>query len=256
MKIFFTYIILLLNINLIAQQKIKQNSSVYFDHLDNIYTINNGTLDKQNPQGKHLEYQNNLLGNITLIDVSDPLRILVFYKDVNQIVFLNNELSPINQAIQLDELSLFDIDWVCNASINGFWVFNKIKNRLMFYDKQLNLKYKSMDLSAFVNEDNAIKGMKMFGDKIYLNIPKRGVLVFDMFASYIKTIPLKQVVDFQVLSPNILYSKAKDVFIFDMNKLNQFKILTKNALIKTIYYNNQKLHYFSGNILSKVKMKL
>jgi len=257
MKIFLSYIILFFSFSLMAQKEIKITaSSVYFDHLGNIYSLNKETLNKQNTQAKDLQYQNSFLGNISLIDVSDPLRILLFYKDANQILFLNNELSPINEPINLDELSLFDVDKVCNASINGFWVFNKIEKRLIFFDKQLKKKYQSMDLSSFVNNDQAIVEMKMFGDKIYLNIPDRGLVIFDMFASYIKTIPLKKVSDFQVFSQAILYATDSSVYLFDKQKLETKKIIATQSPIKKIYYTNSVLFYFSDNRIFQQKIQL
>ena len=60
------------------------------DQFGNIYIVNNNTMVKySNDFTNKTNYTNNFLGKISLIDVNDPLRVLIFYRDFNQIIFLD-----------------------------------------------------------------------------------------------------------------------------------------------------------------------
>jgi hypothetical protein len=61
-------------------------------------------------------------------------------------------------------------------------------------------------------------------NKVYLNDPAIGVLVFDIFGSYEKTIPVKGLKKFQILQDQIVY--------FENNQLSSYNSFTleKKAL--------------------------
>ncbi|MDA3780091.1 MAG: hypothetical protein PF487_07745, partial [Bacteroidales bacterium] len=66
------------------------------DNLNNIYLIDGADIDKQNfISGEKFHYNNEFLGEVSFLDVSNPFRILVYYKDFNQFIILDNTLSPI-----------------------------------------------------------------------------------------------------------------------------------------------------------------
>ncbi|UPT66170.1 MAG: hypothetical protein M0D57_17035 [Sphingobacteriales bacterium JAD_PAG50586_3] len=64
-------------------------TKLYVDKLDNVYVINDNEIFKYKPDGKLFNrYSNKSLGKVTMIDVSNPLKILLFYKDFSRIVYL------------------------------------------------------------------------------------------------------------------------------------------------------------------------
>src|ERR1700739_3471195 len=64
------------------------------DNQSNIYIVKGNELTKYNTSGKLLyKYSNKNLGNIDFVDASNMLRLLVFYKNFLQVVFLDNTLS-------------------------------------------------------------------------------------------------------------------------------------------------------------------
>src|SRR5687768_7815077 len=63
------------------------------DNLSNLYLINGEEIIKYSPTGKQLlKYSNKRFGNITTIDATNALKILLYYKDFQQLVFLDNQL--------------------------------------------------------------------------------------------------------------------------------------------------------------------
>ena len=232
---------------------VQEGQKIEIDHLENIYIINEDNLSLKSAN-KEIEYQNSFLGNISSIDVSNPLRVLVFHKEANQIVFLNNELSIIGNPIILDEISLPEVKVVCASNINGFWIYNSLYNRIEFYNSNLQKEHSSIDLSQHISSVEDIEEIKMVNEMAYLRISDTGILLFDMFAAYIKTIPIPTLTSFQVLENSIVYSTENQVFVYDLKKLSH-TVLFQND--KEIYFSriiNSKLYFLSDTLLKSINL--
>ena len=66
------------------------------DQLGNLYLVTTGNaLEKYTPEGLFLtRFTNNRLGAIQSVDVSNPLKVLVWYADFRTVVFLDRSLTP------------------------------------------------------------------------------------------------------------------------------------------------------------------
>ncbi len=222
---------------------------INIDHLGNIYKTSkdNFSLISGN---KKKEYQNNLLGEIYSVDISNPLRILVFHKEANQIVFLNNELSIIGNAISLDEIGVPDISAACASQINGFWIYNNLNNRIEFFDNQLNKVHSSIDLSGYISSSENIRSLKMNNGKLYLQVKGTGILTFDMFGTYIKTIPLKDINSIEIYSKSILYTFKNKVLSYSFDSLESFIVFKADETIRFAKLIDNKLFILSHNTLT------
>lgn len=234
--------------------KIEPKQSIDIDHLGRAYIFEKEHLTIHYDEGIK-EYQNQFLGPIFSIDLSNPLRILVFYKEANQIVFLDNELTTIGSPIQLDELNLQDVSAVCASSINGFWVYNNQTKRIEFYNENLVKTHSSIELSRFINQPESIISMKMSNNKIYLNIENIGILVFDRFSTYLKTLPIKNSNCFQALENSIIYCNNNEILNYNFDLLETKVILHSENPIRIAKLFNKTLYYNDGNLLQKKVLK-
>ncbi|MFP4025005.1 MAG: hypothetical protein ACLFVR_10825 [Thiohalospira sp.] len=199
----------------------------YTDHLLNIYAINQNEIFKANlKKTEEKKFSKSQAYNIYSIDVSDPFKVLVFYKDFNQILFLDKSLAEIKSPIQLDNYFFYDVVAVCNSASGGFWIFDAGKQQLVYFNNELSVRKKSASLGPLIGD--FLDGTKIFmlekNDYIYLGIKNIGVLMFDNYGSYIKTFPLKIETGFQVLDQNIVYYKSGELFFYDLQKLEQKSI--------------------------------
>lgn len=247
----FLFTFFLLNISLAQDTKINDNQKVNIDHFENIYVTEDDNFTLISPI-KNKEYQNGFLGNISSVDVSNPLRILSFHKEANHIVFLNNELSIIGEAINLDELNLPEVTVVCASQINGFWIYNELTNRVEYYNSKLEQEHSSIDLSQKISSSENIQEIKMSREMIYLRVKDTGILVFDMFASYIKTIPIFNTSSFQVLENSILYSSENNIINYDFIKLENDTIFSSDFKIGFTRTYHDNIFYLSNKVL-KIK---
>ena len=106
---------------------IKNTSNLFTtDNLNNSYLVNGEELIKYNQVGKQLlKYSNKRYGNITTIDATNALKVLLYYKDFQQLVFLDNQLSQNGDMISLENLGYEQTDLVCSSFNNSFWIYNK-----------------------------------------------------------------------------------------------------------------------------------
>ncbi|RLD63445.1 MAG: hypothetical protein DRJ01_03795 [Bacteroidetes bacterium] len=221
MKILISILLLFSTFNLGSFKLINEINitSNFFttDNLGNVYTVNNKQLTKFNKEGNKIcEYSNNFLGDITSVDVSNPLRILIFYKDFNQIVFLDNTLSAIGSPINLNDIDIDEATLVCGSNQNGFIVLNSQTKKLCKYDKNLKEVYESFNLGQIVGREFLANEMFEKNGYVYLNIPNKGILIFDMYGVYVKTIYIRNLKTFQIKNKNILYHNNNSLNLYNL----------------------------------------
>lgn len=182
------------------------------DKLGNLYAVANEEIFKYDANGLFLQ-KNSLksFGNISAIDVSNPMKILVFYKDYNKILFLDNMLAPSGSNIDLSSIGFDQATLVAASHDNGLWVFNSLNFELVRMDPSLKISHQSGNIAQLTSF--AIKPTALFenNNKVYLCDTINGVFIFDVFGTYIKTIPLKSIIDLQVEN-NVIYYIDKNGF--------------------------------------------
>jgi hypothetical protein len=209
--------------------------SFFSDPLGNVYIIKNNHLVKfARDYTRAAEYTNLFLGKIHSIDVSDPLRILIYYRDHNQVVWVDNFLSEIRSPIWLDDLGVDQARLVCSSNQGGFWIFNGLNNQLQYFDVNLQFVHESMTLNSLTSPDIQPTYMLEKNRMVYLNVPGFGILVFDLFGNYSKTIPVEVADEFQVTDLNLYYFKTGELFSVDLQTYHTTKLPlpVENGFIK------------------------
>jgi len=183
----------------------KNHRAIEVDHLGNIYTIDGNELKKFSSEKELISnYSDALLGDITSIDVSNPLRLLVFYKEFNQLLYLDQTLSPIADPIDLYTYSDNETQLCCDASSGGFWIYNNDDNQVFLISKRGEILNKSGLLTSYIKDIPPSKILE-YQEKLYFLIPTQGLLVLNKFGQFLQQIPLSGIADFCFNNQNILY---------------------------------------------------
>ncbi len=199
--------------------------SHFSDPMGNVYIIKNNHLVKfVQDYTQAAEYTNLFLGNIHSIDVSDPLRILIYYKDHNQVVWVDNYLSELRSPIWLDDLGVDQAQLVCSSNQGGLWIFNGLNNQLQYFDVNLQFVHESVTLNSLTGPDIQPTFMLEKSRNVYLNVPGFGILIFDRFGNYSKTIPLEIPGEFQVTDQHLYFFKEGKFYSFDLHKNSPGKL--------------------------------
>ena len=176
------------------------------DYLGFTYLIDEDQITKYNKAGKAIgSFSDKTLGSITLVDASNPLRTLVFYKDFGKVLFLDDVLGPIGSPISLEAIAL-DLSTLCCTSNNdGIWFYDTQGFQLKRLDRNLQLTHASGYINQITGFDINPNFLVEYNSYVYLNNPETGILVFDMYGAYYKTVPLKGLKKFQLAGDDIFY---------------------------------------------------
>lgn len=221
----------------------KKGSEAKADGFGNIYVVNSDEIIKYNPQAVlQKKFSTKRYGNIDFVDVTNPLKILVYYKDFQQILFLDNQLSASSVMISLETLGYEQTSLVCSSANNSFWIYNKQNNELLRFNAELSTMVKTGNLKRILDTDIKPNFMKEHNSYLYLNCPNEGILVFDMFGTFVKTIPIKQLKEFDVLNGNVVYFQAGILKEYQAQTFNTIEKPFSDTLLKTVYWQNNKFY--------------
>ncbi len=181
------------------------------DNIGNIYTIKDEELVKYLPTGKmFLRYSNLKLGNISAVDATNPLKLLLYYRDFQQIIYLDDQLTANSEAISLENLGYEQTDLVCAGVNNSFWIYNKQNNELIRFNESSKKVTSTGNLKQVLKTNLNPNYMAEHNGYLFLNCPETGIYVFDIFGAFSKIISIKNLKQFQV-NDNIIYYKKDSV---------------------------------------------
>jgi hypothetical protein len=189
----------------------------YSDQLENIYFVDGHKIIKiETSTGAVMEYGSLSAGVISSVDVSNPLQLLVFYRDFNQILFLNNKLARLHSPVNLTNLGVEQAVLVSSSGSGGIWVFSDRDNRLVYFDQHFRNSNQSRNIGSITGSNIKPVYMIEAQNQLYLHVPGKGILVFDRFASWLTTVPYEGPERFQVLGGRIVYFLDGELFSMDI----------------------------------------
>ncbi len=202
------------------------------DNLQNIYLLDErNELVKYTADGREqFRYPNSTLGTIASVDASNPLLLLVFFPAYQNVLLLDRTLSPAGQ-FNLFRAGLLEASAVALASDNHLWVFDAVDFRLKKLDRSGEVMLQSADLSLALGKQIRPTAMREYQQLVYVNDPTEGILVFDVFGKYLKTLPLKEVQDFHFIEGEMRYLQKGQLHAFDLLSL-QDRLVQLPAAIK------------------------
>lgn len=192
------------------------------DVLNNIYVItNNGQLRKINGNGDSLASFNDVkkYGKPSFIDVSNPMKILVFYKPYAVIVTLDRLLTFRNN-INLRSKQLFQVSSVASSYDNNIWIYDGAELKIKKIDDNGGVISEGQDM-RLVTQDIPDSAILLENEKqIILYDSNKGFYLFDIFAAYKNTIPFLQWKNVAVSNKLIYGFNKNKLMAYEMQSLN------------------------------------
>lgn len=184
--------------------------SAKVDRLGNVYYIDTkNTLNKYEPKINRItKYADLKNGKITSIDVSNPLRIVVFYEDQASVKFLDINLTEINSFQIRNNYVEGWISLVASSNNNGLWMYDNINRKLLKLGEQLNTQFSTGDLYLILSKKINPNAIVEFSDELFLCDSTNGIFVFDLFGGYKKSIPYTLENFERISSQNIVHKNT------------------------------------------------
>ncbi len=208
-------------------------TQVYADNLDNFYLLTpNDELLKYDVKGKlKWQYSNNRYGKLQSVDVSDPLRIVLFYADFQKLVVLNNNLNEIGSYAFANNSNML-VAAIASANNNGYWAFERNNNYLIKLSSNFIEETHTANLYQMIGK--VVVPIKLIATDqyIYLLTSDEEILQFDRFGLFNKILPLAAVKDFNISTNKVVYLVKNELFFYDTLtfELNKMPLPTTLAI--------------------------
>lgn len=132
--------ILFIGLNCLGQEltlketvPITADTFIGIDGYECIYTLTDNIIYKTGATGA-FEFSDIQLGDVTSVDIINPLKVIVYYNEFNTVIFLDNRLIEI-ERFSFNELPNFINTGVAtNAGNNRLWILNTDTQQIELYN--------------------------------------------------------------------------------------------------------------------------
>jgi len=170
------------------------------DNLDNVYLFNStNQLKKLNAHGDSVAVYNDVkrYGRAAYIDVSNPLRLLLYYKDFSTIVTLDRLLN-IRSVIDLRKNNILQVKAIGLAYDNNIWLYDEVNSKLKKIDEQGKTVLETPDFRLLFGDAPSPESIFDRDGYVYMYDPLKGVYVFDYYGALKNKILITGWKDFRV----------------------------------------------------------
>jgi len=193
-----------------------QGSIVDFavDNLGYIYLVSpDNQVKKISPNGDSMAVYNDLrhFGKIYLIDVTNPLKILLYQRDFLTIVQLDRLLNILN-TIDLRNLGIFQCKAIGLAYDNNTWIYDEVEAKLKKVADDGSLVDQTTDVRQFTDQAPDPTSIIDQNGLVYLYDSAHGVYVFDQYGAFQRQIHLTGWEDFSVIDKT-LFGRDQQYFL-------------------------------------------
>lgn len=232
-------------------QKTQAQHFIGRDAFGNNYTLNDNVFRKENNQEKW-DYKNIALGKIEQVDLTNPLQIVLFYKVMNAVVLLDNQLNEtikINFSETNPELLP---QWIGLATQNRLWLYDQASQKLGMYDYQ-----KKTFHPISVPFETAIIHSKSDYNYFYWVDNQQNLYAANIYGkiNFLGKIPEFNQIQI-ISSKQILLKKDAFLNLYDIEKQTSQIVSLPEKSFDNFYYKEQILSIFTDNEIRNYKIIL
>lgn len=161
------------------------------DNLGNIYLLNNNNqLKKLNSNGDSVGVFNDVrkYGKLFYIDVTNPLKLLLYYQNFSTIVVLDRFLM-IRNVINLRKQNIFNVKAIATSYDNNIWVFDEGDAKLKKIGENGDLLSETVDCRLLF--DSIPSPVQITDESGFVNMydPLKGFFIFDIYGALKNRLP-------------------------------------------------------------------
>jgi hypothetical protein len=192
------------------------------DNLGNIYLLSkDNQLKKLSANGDSLAVFNDVrkYGKIWSIDVTNPLKLLIYYREFTIIIELDRFLNIIN-TIDLRNLNILQAKAVGLAYDNNVWVYDELDARLKRIGDDGSLVDQTNDFRQLFDTVPDPSVIRDQGGLVYLYDSAKGAYVFDHYGGLKAHVPLAGWSDFTVIEKSMVGRNQQKFFRYQLGTLD------------------------------------
>jgi hypothetical protein len=209
------------------------------DNLDNIYLLSStNQVKKINANGDSVAVFNDVkkFGQASLIDVSNPLKVLLYYRDFATIVVLDRLLN-VRNTIDLRKQNILQVRAIGQSYDNKIWLYDEVENKLKKIDEEGKLLQETPDFRQLFGE--ALSPQKVFDQDqfVYIYDSAKAVFVFDYYGALKNKILISGWQNFKVAGKYIFGSANGKLYRYDIKTFRVDEWHMPPELYKSEFFN-------------------
>lgn len=215
------------------------------DNLGNIYLVyKTDQLKKISPQGDSIAVFSAVrrYGQLHSIDVTNPLKVLLYYKDFGTVVALDRLLN-IRNTVDLRKLNIFQAKAVGLSYDNNIWVFDEQDGKLKKITEEGRIADETNDLrrlfDSLPSPDQLIDQDRF----VHLYDSTKGIYLFDYYGALKNRVRLLNWRDVTVLEKSIYGHNDNFMYKYDVGTLN-----LQQAPMPAAWKGASRIHITPGKI--------
>ena len=195
------------------------------DEMGNVYALRGDELALFDARGRSwLRNSVKTFGKIRTMDAFYSLKPMLFAAEQGQIAVLDNTLSLQGSVINLPRDGFPQVVLACASVQNSFWFFDQRELALVRVDGQLRPLANTGRLDQVVGISPVPLGMLEHESRLYVNDAAEGILVFDLFGTYMRTIPIVGAESFEVRGDALFFFRNGAFAVYDMRSFDVLDI--------------------------------
>ena len=170
---------------LLSEIELETDRFLGADELGNLFYMDDQVLYRKSGN-REFSFSNFDLGEVSQVDVSNPFKILLFYKEFNSVIILDNNLNELSERLDFTKETQFNnVLFVGNSSQNNIWLYAD-DNMLHLYNYQLLAEEIQTQALTFYQEDFEALGLVSTFKKAWIHSLNE-VLCFNEYGNYLET---------------------------------------------------------------------
>lgn len=155
------------------------------DNLGNLYLFGaRQQLKKLSPTFDSLAVFNDTrhFGKLYMLDASNPLRILLFYRDFGAIIILDRFLN-VRTILNLRTAGYQQVSAITQSYDNNIWLYDELENMIKKIDESGKTLTSSPDFRVFFDDPPQPQELQDFNRYLYASDSEKGLIVMDYFGA-------------------------------------------------------------------------
>lgn len=218
------------------------------DELGCFYLVKEYTVTKFSSVWEKLaEYTDPQYSDISQLDVSDPLRIMVFVKDRNEVCFLDRSMSAISKPVSLSKGGLEEASAVCPASDGGLWVVDAFRQKLQLLNDNGSYLSEGASLPSLQKEGEYVfQSIIDTGTHIYMLVANKGLWIFDQAGNFQKSISCQGIRSMCVLESGFVYTDGTHLIRRNLNDPMGDTVFNSVTPVEDFVIQDERVFYLNG----------
>ncbi len=225
------------------------------DNLGNIFIITaSNQIKKLNNNFDSVTTFNDVkrYGSIFTIDVSNPLKVLVYYKDFATILMLDKQLNNRN-TINLRQQDILQVKAIAQSYDNNIWLFDELESKLKKIDESGRLLLETSDFRLIFDDNATPQTIIDMNGLLYLYNARKGWTIFDYYGGLKNQYPLINWQDVQVTDN---YIRGHDSVYYYLANPKQLQYLNIKLPTELCYASKLVLLQNKAYVLSKEGLEI